>query len=184
MNKIEKITLLIILSVIIIFSSFFVVKPWYWAIVINNWKVWKEVYWEGYHLKIPFIEKITLIELKKKKIEVKQCWLDTEKRWTVIYMALEYSIPLDNLSKVYNDIGDREKVDKQMVIPAMKEVLQYNIIRNNWGAFTTDGKVKYSPLNLSIKKTLTNKLSAWWIEVNEVKTILARSGGNCCWYSN
>ncbi len=124
-NKIRNIVIaavVILVAVILILNSFTTVKSGHSGVVTTFGKVSDEVLSEGLHMKIPFVQKIVLMDNRVQKAEADCSSASKDLQTVSSTIAVNYKIMNSYSSSVYKNIGmDYESI---IIIPAIHECVK------------------------------------------------------------
>lgn len=116
------IVFIIFIILITIISSFKSVPTGFVGIKTQFGKVQNTVIQEGLNLKIPYIEKIVLMDCKTKKIEVTSESSSKDLQTVKVTIAVNYNVNKEVASKLYKEVGiDYENI---IISPAMQESIK------------------------------------------------------------
>ena len=111
-----------IIIVITIFSSFKTVPTGYVGVKTRFGKVQNDVLQEGLNGKLPFVEKIVLIDCRTKKVEVTSESSSKDMQTVKMTIAVNYNVEKDTANKLYKEIGtDYENI---IISPAILESIK------------------------------------------------------------
>lgn len=114
--------LILVLVIIAAISSCIVIDPGHTGVVVTMGKVEENVLQEGFHFKIPFVQKIVEIDNRIVKLEVETEAFSKDLQTVQTTLAINYRVDTKKSYSIYKNVGsDYERV---LVIPAVNEVLK------------------------------------------------------------
>ena len=125
MKNVKKIVISSIVGVfilILLLSSIKTVKPGHTGVIVTMGKVEDNVLQEGFHLKVPFIQKIVEIDNRIVKLEVETEAFSKDLQTVQTNLAINYRIDKNQSYNIYKNIGS--EYENILVIPAVNEVLK------------------------------------------------------------
>lgn len=118
-----SITIGIIFIVIIVlgmFSSFTIIDAGHRGVIVSASNgVQDEILGEGFHMKVPFIERIKEIEVRTTKIEKETVSTSSDQQIVNVKIALNYHPNPDSVNKLYQEIG--MDYESRIILPAMED---------------------------------------------------------------
>lgn len=113
---------IVLLALIILFNSFKSIPTGFVGVKTQFGKVQNDVLQEGLNGKIPFIEKIVLIDCRTKKSEVTAESSSKDMQTVKVTIAVNYNVMKDTANQLYREVGtDYENV---IVSPAVLESIK------------------------------------------------------------
>ena len=120
--KLVVIGVIVLIVLITLFNSFTTVPTGFVGVKTHFGKVQNDVLQEGINGKIPFIEKIILIDCKTKKVEVTAESSSKDMQNVKVTIAVNYNVMKDTANQLYREVGvDYENV---IVSPAILESIK------------------------------------------------------------
>lgn len=114
--------IVVLLAIITLFNSFKSVPTGYVGVKTQFGKVQDDVLQEGLNGKVPFIEKIVLIDCRTKKVEVTSESSSKDMQTVNVTIAVNYNIGKDTANKLYKEVGtDYENI---IISPAILESIK------------------------------------------------------------
>lgn len=157
--KYSVISIIVIIAIITIFNSFKTVQTGFVGIKTQFGKVQDDVLQEGLNLKIPYIEKIVLMDCKTKKVEVTSESSSKDLQTVSVTVALNYNVNKQTAGKLYREVGvDYENI---IVSPAILES-----IKSVMAQYTAEELItKRSEVSAMIWEALANKITSKGLDV-------------------
>ncbi len=157
MKKYKRLIITVILSLfilIVIFSSVKAVPTGTVGVKTRFGAVQKSVINEGINLKVPFIEKIVLINCKTQKIETTSESSTRDMQTVNVAIAVNYNVNKETANSLYQEVGIN--YEEIIIRPAMLES-----IKSSMAQYTAEELItKRSEVSDKIKETLISKISA------------------------
>lgn len=114
--------IVVLLAIITLFNSFKSVPTGYVGVKTQFGKVQNDVLQEGLNGKVPFIEKIVLIDCRTKKVEVTSESSSKDMQTVNVTIAVNYNVGKDTANKLYKEVGtDYENI---IISPAILESIK------------------------------------------------------------
>lgn len=114
--------IIVLLAIITLFNSFKSVPTGYVGVKTQFGKVQDDVLQEGLNGKVPFIEKIVLIDCRTKKVEVTSESSSKDMQTVNVTIAVNYNVGKDTANKLYKEVGtDYENI---IISPAILESIK------------------------------------------------------------
>ena len=153
------------LLVIALLNTFVVVDAGHTGVVVTLGKVNEGVLQEGIHAKIPFIQRVVMIDNRIRKLEVNTEAFSKDLQSINTVLAINYRVDTAKSYSIYKNIGaDYESV---LVVPAVNEVLKAITAR-----YTAEQSVTNRALiSEGLVDGLNDKLNAIGLYVTDVNII-------------
>lgn len=121
-KKIIKIIVPVVIVAILFLSSFVIVPPGRTGVLTTMGKVSENVFQEGPHFKLPFIQSVHKMDNRIVKLEVTTEAFSKDLQTVTTKLAINYRVDASKSYSIYKNIGaDYETV---LVVPAVNEVLK------------------------------------------------------------
>ncbi|MDD5197838.1 MAG: prohibitin family protein [Candidatus Gracilibacteria bacterium] len=167
-NLLKKTTILvviIIIGLIVVNSSFGTIGAGQRGILLRFGAVTGTVFNEGLYFKIPLIEDVKKIDVKVQKEQTEASSASKDLQAVHAVVALNFHIIPTQVGKIYQEIGIDYK-DK-LIDPAIQESVKASTAK-----FTAEELIsKREIVRAEMKKLLTDKLSVWGINVDDVNIV-------------
>ena len=121
-KRVTTIVVISLIALILVLSSIKVVEPGHTGVVVTMGKVEQTVLDEGFHLKIPFIQRVVEIDNRIVKLEVETEAFSKDLQTVDTKLAINYRIDPAKSYSVYKNIGSG--YENVLVVPAVNEVLK------------------------------------------------------------
>lgn len=147
-------------------NPMFIVEPGKRAIVFNSVTGLKNnIYAEGLHFKVPFIEHVKYYNIKKRKITIPPTSAASKDLQDVkIELSFLFNPMPDSLIKVYRTLGPESEYERQVFPSIPKEVIKAVIAKKNAEEIIT----QRDEVSLSIKNDLIARMADNHIDIQEV----------------
>ena len=145
---------IVLLAIITLFNSFKSIPTGYVGVKTQFGKVQDDVLQEGLNGKIPFIQKIVLIDCKTKKVEVTSESSSKDMQTVNMTIAVNYNVEKDTANKLYREVGtDYENI---IISPAILES-----IKSITAQYTAEELItKRAEVSAMIQEALFNKIQS------------------------
>lgn len=162
--KLLKLLIIVIITMLItitILASFKSIPTGFVGVKTQFGKVQEDYLQEGINMKIPYIEKIILIDCKTKKVEVTSESSTKDMQNVSASIAVNYNVNKDTANTLYREVGtDYENI---IISPAILESIKSVMARYTAEELIT----KRGEVSVGIQEELTNKISKRGFTVTE-----------------
>lgn len=152
---------IIILGIIILLFSFKTIKSGEIGLKTRFGKITDTSLKEGINFKIPFIEKITTINIKVQKAEMAVETSTKDMQIVNSSVAVNYRLEIDKAPNLYREVGNA--YEDTILIPAIKESFKSAIAQYNAEEIT----VNRSEVSQSCLKAIQDKVSKYGIIIED-----------------
>lgn len=160
-NIVSIITLIIFISLILFFNSFKTIKSGEIGLKIRFGKITETSLSEGINFKIPFIEKITKVNIKvqKSEMDIESSTKDLQIVQTKV--ALNYRIDQAKAPTLYKQVGNG--YEETILNPAIKESIKSAIAQYNAEEIT----INRTAVSQSCLKAIQEKVEKYGIAIED-----------------
>lgn len=152
----------IVLGLAVLSQAFTVVQPGTRGIVVQLGAVQDQLFEEGLHFKIPFIQKIVPMEVRVQKAESQASAASKDLQIVTTTMAVNFHIDPASANKLYQNVGLDFK--GRVVDPAIGEALKAVTAR-----YTAEQLIsKRSEVSQQVKELLSKKLATYHMVLDEI----------------
>ena len=117
------VVVLVIIALIIVFSSYTIVSPGHRGVVVMLGRVEQNVLGEGFHLVIPpIVRQVIQIDVRTKKLEVNTEAASSDLQAMQVTGVLNYHIDPLNAGKLYQEVG--LEYENIIIVPALQEAIK------------------------------------------------------------
>jgi len=167
-KKFKKIffPIIIVLVVLILGSMSSVVVPaGNTGVVVTLGKVSEGIFQEGFHLKVPFIQKVVIISNKIQKQEVAAAAVSKDLQTVSSNIAVNFRVGLVSSASIYKNIGaDYQSI---VLLPAVQESM-----KSVSAKYTAEELITLrSQVGEEIKETLENKVNEYGIVIEKFNIV-------------
>ena len=164
LKKTKKYTIIAVLAILVIvtlLNIFTTVPTGNVGVKTKFGKVQEDVIQEGLNVKVPFIEKIVLIDCKTKKIELATEGSTKDMQTVSVTIAVNYNVNKGTANKLYKEVGtDYEAI---LITPAVHES-----IKSAMAQYTAEELItKRAEVSNKIQETLIDKITERGFEITE-----------------
>ena len=114
--------LVVILAVIFLGSSFVVIPAGHTGVALTFGKVEDVVLQEGLHFKVPFVQKIVVVDNRIVKLDVNTEAFSKDLQTITTVVAVNYHVGKENSQTLYKNVG--MGFEEVLITPAVNEVLK------------------------------------------------------------
>jgi len=155
----------IFIFVLIFFGAFYTIPAGYRGVVLTFGKPADIVSSEGLHFKIPLVQTVAKIEVRKQKIETQASSSSKDLQDVQTTIALNFHLNPSETNKLYQEIGlgyaDR------IINPAIQES-----VKSITAKFTAEELITRRPeVRAGIQEQLTERLSKYYITVDDFNIV-------------
>ncbi|HZG80653.1 MAG TPA: prohibitin family protein [Brevibacillus sp.] len=157
------VTILVIAVIVLLGTqSFAIISAGHSGIVLQLGAVQPKVLQEGLHFKIPFIQTVIPIEVRVQKSETSQTSASRDLQTVSTTIAVNHHLDANSVNKLYQQVG--LEYNSRIVDPAIAEALKAVTAQ-----YTAEELIsKRSEVSGKVKELLTQKLSAYYIVLDEI----------------
>ncbi|WP_047153144.1 prohibitin family protein [Aneurinibacillus tyrosinisolvens] len=161
-GKIIKFLLPVLLLVILAFDSFAVVQPGHRGVVVQLGAVKPQLFEEGLHFKLPFIQHVIPVEVRVQKAESHASAASRDLQIVTTTIAVNFHIDPARANKLYQNVGTDFK--ERIVDPSIAESLKAVTAK-----YTAEQLIsKRSEVGQNVKELLTKKLGTYDMMLDEI----------------
>ena len=155
----------VILAVIFLGSSFVVIPAGHTGVALTFGKVEDVVLQEGLHFKVPFVQKIVVVDNRIVKLDVNTEAFSKDLQTITTVVAVNYHVGKENSQTVYKNVG--LNFEEVLITPAVNEVLKA-VTAKYTAVELVSSRAEVSML---LDDGLNEKLNAYGIFINELNII-------------
>lgn len=164
-RKLVAIGAIALAVIIIAVSSISIVDAGHTGVVVTFGKVNEGVLQEGLHFKIPFVQKVVMIDNRIVKLEVDTEAFSKDLQTVETTLAINYRVDTSKSYSIYKNIG--ANYEEILVVPAVNEVLKAIVAQ-----YTAEESVtNRSLISDGLVKGLNDKLNSIGLFVTDVNII-------------
>lgn len=138
------------------------------GVVFNNASgVEDRILTEGTHVRIPFLESVTSMDVKTQKTDVKAEAASKDLQTVNTDIVVNWHLDAGKVNKVYQSVGDEDAVKDRIIIPAVNEVVKAATAQK-----TASEVLSLRPqLKADIDKLLSERLIKFSIILDDVSIV-------------
>ena len=155
----------VILAVIFLGSSFVVIPAGHTGVALTFGKVEDVVLQEGLHFKVPFVQKIVVVDNRIVKLDVNTEAFSKDLQTITTVVAVNYHVGKESSQKVYKNVG--MGFEEVLITPAVNEVLKA-VTAKYTAVELVSSRAEVSML---LDDGLNEKLNDYGIFINELNII-------------
>lgn len=119
------IALFIIIMLVILFFPIVVVGAGQRGVVFNNSSgVEDRVLGEGMHIRIPFVENVTMVSVRVQKTDIKADAASKDLQTVTTDIVVNWHLDSAKVNKIYQQVGDEKAIVDRVLTPAVSEVVK------------------------------------------------------------
>lgn len=154
--------ILVVIIGILIFQSITIVQAGHRGVVLQLGAVQPQVFDEGLHFKIPFIQTVVPLEVRVQKSETSQTSASRDLQTVATTIAVNHHLDGNNVNKLYQQVG--MDYATRIVDPAIAEALKAVTAQ-----YTAEELIsKRSEVSMKVKEVLHSKLAVYNIVLDEI----------------
>ena len=157
--------LVVILAVILLSSSFVVIPAGHTGVALTFGKVEDTVLQEGLHIKVPFVQKIVVVDNRIVKLDVNTEAFSKDLQTITTVVAVNYHVGKENSQTLYKNVG--RNFEEVLITPAVNEVLKA-VTAKYTAVELVSSRAEVSML---LDDGLNEKLNSYGIFINELNII-------------
>ena len=157
--------LVVVFAVIFLSSSFVVIPAGHTGVALTFGKVEDNVLQEGLHFKVPFVQKIVVVDNRIVKLDVNTEAFSKDLQTITTVVAVNYHVGKENSQTVYKNVG--LNFEEVLITPAVNEVLKA-VTAKYTAVELVSSRAEVSML---LDDGLNEKLNNYGIFINELNII-------------
>lgn len=154
----------ILFGIILLKSAFVTVNPGERGVVVQLGKVQKAILNEGTYPVIPFITSVKKINVRIQKTDIETSVGTKDLQSVKAKLALNWYLDPTKVNTVYQQIGDENQVNTQIIIPAITEVLKAATPKKTAEQILTQREELKAVIDTAIKQ----RLAVYGVQISEV----------------
>ena len=155
----------VILAVIFLGSSFVVIPAGHTGVALTFGRVEDTVRQEGLHFKVPFVQKIVVVDNRIVKLDVNTEAFSKDLQTITTVVAVNYHVGKENSQTLYKNVG--MGFEEVLITPAVNEVLKA-VTAKYTAVELVSSRAEVSML---LDEGLNEKMNAYGIFINELNII-------------
>ena len=163
--KLIGVIFLAIFAVILVSSSFVVIPAGHTGVALTFGKVEDVVLQEGLHFKVPFVQKIVVVDNRIVKLDVNTEAFSKDLQTITTVVAVNYHVGKENSQTLYKNVG--MGFEEVLITPAVNEVLKA-VTAKYTAVELVSSRAEVSML---LDDGLNEKLNNYGIFINELNII-------------
>jgi len=163
--KLVLLIFVVILAVIFLGSSFVVIPAGHTGVALTFGKVEDVVLQEGLHFKVPFVQKIVVVDNRIVKLDVNTEAFSKDLQTINTVVAVNYHVGKENSQTLYKNVG--MGFEEVLISPAVNEVLKA-VTAKYTAVELVSNRAEVSML---LDEGLNEKMNAYGIFINELNII-------------
>lgn len=160
--RLVGIGILVIIGLIVVFSSYTIIGPGHRGVVIRFGRVEEIVLGEGFHLILPpVVRQVVQIDVRTKKLEADASAASSDLQAMTVSGVLNYHLDPTRVNKLYQEVGPG--YESIIIIPALQEAIKAATAQYRIDSILRERAI----IKESIAETLAARLGANHIIVDE-----------------
>lgn len=152
--------------VLIIWSTF-KVDVWERAMISRFWQVGSEIYSEWLHMKAPFIDTPIILDIKTQRVDGKSDAASKDLQSVTAMVSINYDVRQEAIQSIIKNFMSNENLSERIIFPSIQETVKATTSTYTAVELVTKRKV----VGEELKKSLSDKLSKYGIDVKEVNIV-------------
>ena len=121
-GRIAWMSLLAVLAVIVVFSTFYTIKSTERGVLSTFGKISPSVIDEGLHVKIPFIQTIKKVNIQQKKFDGEENSYTRDVQTSEVRYTINYDLVRENVNNLIKNVGD--DYHNRIVVPFIRSAMK------------------------------------------------------------
>ena len=163
--KVIGVVFLAIFAIILVSASFVVIPAGHTGVALTFGKVENVVLQEGLHFKVPFVQKIVVVDNRIVKLDVNTEAFSKDLQTITTVVAVNYHVGKENSQTLYKNVG--MGFEEVLITPAVNEVLKA-VTAKYTAVELVSSRAEVSML---LDEGLNEKMNAYGIFINELNII-------------
>ena len=163
--RVVALVFVVLLAIIVLSSSFVVIPAGHTGVALTFGKVEDVVLQEGLHFKVPFVQKIVVVDNRIVKLDVNTEAFSKDLQTINTVVAVNYHVGKESSQKVYKNVG--LGFEEVLITPAVNEVLKA-VTAKYTAVELVSSRAEVSML---LDDGLNEKLNNYGIFINELNII-------------
>ena len=164
-SRLVGLILVVVFAVIFLSSSFVVIPAGHTGVALTFGKVEDTVLQEGLHFKVPFVQKIVVVDNRIVKLDVNTEAFSKDLQTITTVVAVNYHVGKESSQTVYKNVG--MGFEDVLITPAVNEVLKA-VTAKYTAVELVSSRAEVSML---LDDGLNEKLNSYGIFINELNII-------------
>ena len=154
-----------IIVLITLFSSFIVINPGERGVKVTFGQMSSDVLTEGLHFKLPFVQKVLVVDIKTQKAEYESSSASKDLQAVQSIVAVNYNPEPSSVGKLLTEIGTN--YEYKVIKPAIEEA-----VKGSTAQFTAEELItKRAQVKDKITEAVKVRMAKSFIEVDEVSIV-------------
>ncbi len=159
------IAIIFFVVLVIVMGAFKIVNPGERGVLVTLGDISDVVQDEGLHMIIPFVQRITTIDVKTQKVEYESSSSSKDLQSVRTVVALNFKPDSTSVGKLYQNVG--LNYEYKVIKPAIEEA-----VKSSTAKFTAEELItNRSEVKDAIAQNLSERLTKFFIEVEEVSIV-------------
>lgn len=121
-GRIAWMSLLAVLAVIVVFSTFYTIKSTERGVLSTFGKISPSVIEDGLHVKIPFIQTIKKVNIQQKKFDGEENSYTRDVQTSEVRYTINYDLVRENVNNLIKNVGD--DYHNRIVVPFIRSAMK------------------------------------------------------------
>lgn len=121
-GRIAWMSLLAVLAVIVVFSTFYTIKSTERGVLSTFGKISPSVIDDGLHVKIPFIQTIKKVNIQQKKFDGEESSYTRDVQTSEVRYTINYDLVRENVNNLIKNVGD--DYHNRIVVPFIRSAMK------------------------------------------------------------
>jgi regulator of protease activity HflC (stomatin/prohibitin superfamily) len=121
--QLPRVAVAVLVAVVLLWvlNPFVIIGPGERGVVMNFGAVQQEVMGEGLHLRVPFMQRVVIVDVKMQKGEGQGDAASKDLQQVTTNVAVNYHLDPARVAETYQTVGNLDAVETRIILPAVQE---------------------------------------------------------------
>lgn len=156
-----------LVAIVTIFSTVIVINAGEVGVVTRFGKLMQNRLNPGLNFVIPYVDRVTHMNLRIVKHEVDSEGATKDLQSVSVRVAVAYQLQNENVTKLYETIGDDDRINETILFPAIQEA-----VKATSAEFTAEELItKRNEFKTEVDKALKERVAGYYFNIEEVSIV-------------